>query len=141
MLVACAFLDLTNQLIVFIVAARFHTMGVGTFSLFFSTGQDFCIYRLFHSFKAGIRVMVLQNLIFTANQVAIIVEAVRSMFVGNDFFFLTGQHLLHGFGFRGFCANTLALYLFVALVGMLMGRFRLRGGPAAFVMGVGLNYR
>ena len=85
-------------------------------------GQGFGIRRFLHRFKARIRVLVLQNLDFAADQIAVSVKAVGRVTVEDDLRFRADQHRLSVFRrIRGQVADQ-RLYLLVALVGVLVYR-------------------
>ena len=87
-------------------------MGV-VFVLGKRTGQSIRIHRFLHRFKAGVRMLMLQNLNFAADQITSIIKAVRCVFVKNYFRLVTDQ-----LGFACFRYG-------IAAVGMLMS-FNLR---------------
>ena len=87
-------------------------MGV-VFVLGKRTCQSIRIHRFLHRLKAGVRMLMLQNLDFAADQITSIIKAVRCVFVKNYFRLVTDQ-----LGFACFRYG-------IAAVGMLMG-FNLR---------------
>ena len=107
--------------------------GMGVFFILGKrTGQSLGIRRFLHRLKARIRVLMLQNLDFAADQIAVIIIAARVLrgFIGlvgveNDFFLLTDQLRFGRFCFFRRFGGKLAdqrLYLLVALVGVLVYR-------------------
>ena len=107
--------------------------GMGVFFILGKrTGQSLGIRRFLHRLKARIRVLMLQNLDFAADQIAVIIIAARVLrgFIGlvgveNDFFLLTDQLRFGRFCFFRRFGGQLAdqrLYLLVALVGVLVYR-------------------
>ena len=56
------------------------------------TGQSFGIRRFLHRLKARIRVLMLQNLDFAADQIARFLQAASGVFVEKDFRFSADQH-------------------------------------------------
>ena len=107
--------------------------GMGVFFILGKrTGQSLGIRRFLHRLKARIRVLMLQNLDFAADQIAVIIIAARVLrgFIGlvgveNDFFLPTDQLRFGRFCFFRRFGGQLAdqrLYLLVALVGVLVYR-------------------
>ena len=101
-------------------------VGVG-FVLGKGTGQGLGIHRLLNRFKAGVRVLMLQNLCPAANQIAVGVIAarvflvlIRLMGVENDLLLPAGQN--RRAGFRGQAAGK-HLVPRIAVIRMHMGRF------------------